>query len=85
MTAVDVSPDLRQAKVYFSCLGDEDERNRILAGLKSATGFLRAQVTRRLQLRHTPQLHFLFDAGLEATAHMTQLLRDVDKSSSESE
>jgi ribosome-binding factor A len=77
LTEVDVSPDLRHARVYFSCLGDEAERQRCLAGLQSAGGFIKSQLARRLRLRYAPELTFLLDASLETADRMASLLKQV--------
>lgn len=77
LTTVEVTDDLRHAKVYFSCVGDASTRQRSLDGLKSAAGFIKAQVARRLQLRYAPDLSFLFDPSLETADRLTTLLRDA--------
>jgi ribosome-binding factor A len=78
LTSVEVSVDLRYARVYFTCGTDADARERALRGLRSAGGFLRAQLTRRLRLRYAPELSFFVDSGIDAAEHMARLLRDVD-------
>jgi len=75
LTAVTMSDDLRHAKVYFSCLGDEAARARSLAGLRSASGFIRTQLMRRLQLRYAPDLVFEFDPSLGQADRIDQLLK----------
>lgn len=77
VTAVDVSPDLRHAQVYFSCLGGEEQRAAAQVGLDRASGFLRAQLSKRLQLRHTPDLRFVADSSAERGEHLVNLLRQV--------
>ena len=77
ITRVDMSPDLRHARVHFSCLGDAAARERCAQGLRSATRFIRAQMLRRLDLRVAPDLAFLPDASLEAAARMNALLRQI--------
>ncbi len=74
LTVVQVTDDLRHAKVYFSCVGDAATRERSLHGLRSAAGFLRAQLTRRLQLRVAPELTFQFDPTLENAERLAALL-----------
>jgi ribosome-binding factor A len=76
LTGVKLSPDLRHARVYFSVLGDRTERERSLAGLKSATGFIRARIARRLQLRVAPEVVFEFDPTLEQVDRVARLLKD---------
>lgn len=74
ITRARVSPDLRHARVYFSVLGDETQRRKSLDGLRSAAGFLRRQVARRLQLRVAPELRFELDENIEYAAEMLQKL-----------
>jgi len=76
ITGVKLSPDLRNARVYFSRLGGESERAQSLKGLNSAAGFIRSQVARRLNLRVAPQIAFEFDPSLERAERMAQLLKD---------
>lgn len=75
LTWVKVSPDLRNARIYFSCLGDESERAASLAGLSSAAGFIRTQVARALNLRVAPKLTFEFDPSLERAARVSRLIK----------
>ena len=77
LTGVELSADLRHGKVYFSCVGDEAARQRSLSGLRSAAGFIKAQVTRRLHLRYAPELTFVFDAAIEVADRLASLLRDA--------
>jgi ribosome-binding factor A len=77
ITGVKVSADLRHARVYFSCLGDETQRAQSLRGLNSASGFIRSQVARQLNLRVAPQIAFEFDASLEQAERLSRLLKDT--------
>lgn len=77
VTAVDVTPDLKFAKVYYSTLGKVDEK-QTTQGLKSAAGFIRGQVAKRLNLRQTPEFTFLRDRSMENGAHISKLLRSVE-------
>ena len=65
ITDVEVSSDLRQAKVFFSVIGGDDERKRAAEGLASATGFIRAEVAGRVRLHHAPELVFAGDDSIE--------------------
>jgi len=76
-TQVKLSPDLRHARVYFSSLGDRAAREASLAGLRSAAGFLRTHVARRLQLRVAPELVFEIDENPEYAAHIARLLDET--------
>lgn len=74
ITGVRISADLRHARVLFSCLGDADRRAQSLAGLQSATGFVRSQIARQLGLRVAPELRFEFDPSLEQAERLSRLL-----------
>jgi ribosome-binding factor A len=77
ITDVEVSPDLYHAKVYFTLLGDVDERRTAAEGLRAAAGFLRTEIGRRMHIRRAPELHFTFDETLEHAARIEQLLREA--------
>jgi ribosome-binding factor A len=79
VTDVDLSPDLRHAKVYVSVLGSEDDRKRTLAALRSATGFLRSQIAARLTTKRAPDLQFALDASIERGERIMQIIREVEK------
>ena len=78
ITRVDTTGDLRYARVYVSALNKNQEKE-ILKGLKSASGFLRRELGRALQLRYTPELVFEVDHSIEYGAHILEVLRDPDK------
>lgn len=77
VTRVDLTPDLRFARVYVSVLGDKEQQKKTLQGLKQATGFVRREVGRRLRMRLTPEIQFLYDKGVDATDRVAQLLNEV--------
>jgi len=77
VTGVKVTPDLRHARIFFSCLGDEARRAESLKGLTSAAGFVRSQVARRLNLRTAPEIVFEFDSSLEQAERVARLLKGV--------
>ena len=77
VTGVDVTPDLREAKVYVSVLGGERKRRATLAGLASAHGVLQARINRELSLRRTPTLVFTYDDTVERGVMMTKLIDDL--------
>ncbi len=78
ITGVDVTPDLRQAKVYFTIL-DDDSLEETLAGLNSASGFFRHQLAQTLDLRHIPELSFKWDKTLENALRIDSLLDTIKK------
>ena len=78
ITRVDTTGDLRYARVYVSALNKNQEKE-ILKGLKSASGFLRRELGRALQLRYTPELQFIADDSIQYGAHILEVLRDPGK------
>ena len=76
---VDVAPDLANAKVYISVLGNEEMQKNTIAGLKSPEGYLRSQLAKKINLRHTPQLHFILDQSIEYGVNMSKLIREVNE------
>jgi ribosome-binding factor A len=75
--SVDVSPDIRSAKVYVSIMGDEKAQSLALHGLESARGFLQARVADRIETRYTPILKFVIDPGVKKSIEASRLLREV--------
>ena len=78
--AVEVAPDLKQCKAYISVLGDKDAQDATLAGLKSAIGFIRRELARTVNLRNTPEIHFVLDQSIEYGVNMSKLIDDVVRS-----
>jgi ribosome-binding factor A len=74
VTDVDTSPDLRTARVYVSVLGDPDDRDRTLAGLKSSHGFLQGKIAGAMRLKRTPTLTFHYDESAERGDRISRLL-----------
>jgi ribosome-binding factor A len=85
VVAVEVAPDLKNAKVYISVLGDEQVREDTLKGLKSAASFMRSQLAKTINLRNTPELHFIMDQSIEYGITMSKLIDDVNKDRKEGE
>ncbi|MBO5374159.1 MAG: 30S ribosome-binding factor RbfA [Clostridia bacterium] len=76
ITGADVSGDLKFAKIYFSVItGDKSE---VLKALKSAQGFFRSELARRINLRQTPQLTFEYDGSAEYGASISKILNTLD-------
>ena len=76
ITAAEVTPDLKFAKIYFSSImGDKNDVKR---GLVSATGFLRRTLSQKLNLRITPELTFCEDKSIEHGAHIAKLLNSIE-------
>jgi ribosome-binding factor A len=77
VTYVEVSPDLRHAKVHVSVMGDETHQKLTLRGLQSAAGFLQAKIAERIDIRYTPKLSFLLDQGVKRSIAVAQILQQV--------
>ncbi|MBI3185685.1 MAG: 30S ribosome-binding factor RbfA [Myxococcales bacterium] len=77
ITGVKMSPDLRVAKVYYSMIGTEAERQQTKEGLEAAKGFVRREVTSRVKLRTSPEVHFVFDQSLAEGDKIERLLKKV--------
>ena len=77
ITNVDTTGDLRYAKIYSSVL-DKTQEKEVLKGLKSASGFLRRELGRALNLRHTPELTFFRDDSMSKGAKILEMLRDPE-------
>ena len=77
VTRVEVPTDLRQARVFVGVLGSEADREKTLTGLGQAAGFMRRGLGQKLRLRHTPELTFVYDEGLEAHDRIARLLAEV--------
>jgi ribosome-binding factor A len=76
LTAVKVSKDLRHARIYFNLLGGQN-RKEVLAGLKSASGFIRSRVAKQLKLRFVPTIEFSYDDSQDEAQRIEELLKQV--------
>lgn len=79
VTHVEVTGDLQQAKVYISVLGSEEQKENSLQAIAKASGFIRSEVGKRIRLRHTPELIFLFDDSIEYGSKIEKLLGELNK------
>lgn len=77
VTKVEVSRDIRSAKVYVSIMGTEKAQTLCMHGLNSARGYLQAKVADRLQTRYTPVLKFVSDPGVKRSIEASRILREV--------
>jgi ribosome-binding factor A len=75
VTDVRMSGDNQHATVFYTVLGDDDERQRSSEALSSATGMIRSEVGKQLQVRHTPSIEFVLDAVPEVAQHLEDALR----------
>lgn len=83
VTSVACTPDLREAKVYVSIMGSEEQVKSSWAGIMSSLGFIRREVGKRIRLRFTPELHFELDKSLDYSAHIQELLMQVEREEKE--
>jgi ribosome-binding factor A len=77
ITRVRVSPDLQHARILYTSMGDAAARKNTAKALERAAPFLRRQLGRRLRLRHTPELAFVFDESIENQDRIEQLLQNL--------
>ncbi|NRB06486.1 MAG: 30S ribosome-binding factor RbfA [Richelia sp.] len=77
VTGVDVSGDLQHAKIYVSIYGTEEAKAETMAGLKSATGFVRSELGARVRLRRTPEVIFIEDRSIERGTKVLSLLNEL--------
>jgi len=79
VSEVQLAPDGRSARVFVAVAGDDKQARDTMNGIESAKGFIRHELTERLQLRHAPDLHFLLDQSEQYGARIEQLLDRVRK------
>lgn len=79
ITHVEVSGDLRHAKVFVSVMGTQEEQAETIKGLKHAAGFLRHELASRLVLRYMPEITFKLDTSIEEGARILDLIRQVEQ------
>lgn len=85
ITDVEITPDLKYAKVYVSVLADDIEKRKNLKGLNSAAGFIRNELGKRIRMRVIPTLEFKFDESIEQGIRMFELLQKIKKNEPEEE
>lgn len=77
VVAVNVTNDLRYAKAYISVMGDDKTKARAMEGLRSAAGFIRREIGKRVDLRYTPEFVFELDKSIEHGSHIDKLLKNM--------
>jgi ribosome-binding factor A len=77
VTYVEVSADLRHAKVHVSVMGDEARQKLTLRGLQSAAGYLQSKIAKGIEIRYTPKLNFLLDQGVKQSIEVARILKEV--------
>lgn len=76
---VEVTPDLKFAKIYISVLGNEEDKEKTMEGLKKSSSYARHQLAKRMNLRNTPELTFVLDNSIEYGAKMSKKIEEVAK------
>jgi ribosome-binding factor A len=79
ITHVDISPDMRYARVFVSILGSDEEKDKAFQGLRRAQGFFRRELAHKLNLRRTPLLSFHLDDSIEEAARVLELMGKVEE------
>lgn len=77
ITSVDVTSDLRQARVYYTLMASQDDRAETQAGLNSCSSYIRQQLGRQLRMRFVPEIHFEYDASFDYGQKIEKLLSEV--------
>lgn len=79
VTAAEVTPDLKYAKIFYSYLSKDIDEKEVAKGLKAATGYIRSQIAQKMNLRITPDLAFFPDHSIKHGAHIAALLNSIEK------
>lgn len=79
VTSVEVTRDLRYAKVFVSVLGNDKQKEDTLTGLKSAAGFIRREMGKRVKLRYTPEVLFELDRSIEHGIYISKLIDEANR------
>ena len=79
VTAVEMTGDLRSAKVYVSLMGSDEQKKNSWEGLQNSLGFMRTEVGKRLGIRYTPELSLHMDNSLDNSEHINKLLHQIQK------
>jgi ribosome-binding factor A len=79
ITEVRVTPDLKHARVFVNVIGNESEQKKTIRGLAAAVGYIRHELTERIQLRRAPEIHFTLDHSEEYAQRIEELLKQAKK------
>lgn len=77
--AVETTQDLKYAKVFISVLGDQEQKNATMEGIRNASGFIRKELAHRVNLRNTPEFSFHLDESVEYAMKISKLIDEVNK------
>lgn len=79
VTRVEVTPDIRNAKIYFSSLGGKEEKESAIEGLNSASGYIRKSLSEKMRFKFTPELLFRLDESAEYSIHLNRIFDKIHK------
>lgn len=79
VVGVDVTPDMREAKVLVSVMGNEAQQRTVLKGLQNSVGFLQSKIADRIETRYIPRLTFVMDEGVKKSVAVQQILEQISK------
>ena len=79
VVAVEVAPDLKTCKAWISVLGNEESQKDTIAGLKSAEGYIRNLLAKKINLRNTPEIRFIIDQSIEYGVEMSRKIDEITK------
>jgi ribosome-binding factor A len=77
VTKVDITKDLRHAKVYISVIGNEVQKRETIDALQSASGFIAVNSSKKVRMRFFPELKFILDDSVEKHMHIDNILKDI--------
>lgn len=83
VVSVEVAPDLKTCKAWISVLGNEESQKDTLAGLRSAQGYIKNQLARKINLRNTPEIRFIIDQSIEYGVNMSKMIDDINRADEE--
>ncbi len=78
VTDVEMTGDLREAKIFISIMGDDEKISETLEGINSALGFIRREIGKRIKIRFTPEISFALDKSLDYSEHIQKILRRIE-------
>jgi len=79
ITQVEVTRDLRYAKIYVSILGSDEQKNHTMEGLNRASGYIRKQLGRQIKIRYIPELQFILDNSIEYSIEISKKIDEIKK------
>lgn len=83
VVSVEVAPDLKTCKAWISVLGNEDSQRDTLEGLKSAEGYIRSLLAKKINLRNTPEIRFILDQSIAYGVSMSKKIEDINRADDE--